>query len=118
MNALLGLLAGLGRLLAPMARLLAGLLLLIAVVAAVYDATRTMSANSLVMTSLGEHWSKLAPASLGTAQAAVQRYAHPVVWTSLVHALLLVPAWLFFGGLGILLAVVARQRRRVNVFAN
>ncbi len=118
MSAFLSMLTSTGRLLAPVVRLLAGLLLLVAVIAAVYDATRTISADSLVMTSLGEHWSKLAPTSLTAAQAAVQRYTHPVVWTSLVHSLLLVPAWLFLSGFGVLLAVVARQRRRVNIFAN
>jgi hypothetical protein len=99
-------------------RFLAGVLLLVAVIAAVYDGTRSLAAGNLVTTSLLEHWSKLAPALLASAQAGVRRATHPVVWDLGVVRLLRAPAWALFGVLGILLAYAGRRRRRVNVFAN
>ena len=99
-------------------RFFASLLLLIAVIAAVADGTRTMAAERLVVTSAGEHWGKIAPNSLKYAQTYVQRTAHPLVWDTGVRPLLLLPTWALFGGLGFLLAYIGRRRRRVNVFAN
>ena len=99
-------------------RFFAGLLLLIAVIAAVADGTRTMAAERLVVTSAGEQWGKIAPNSLKYAQTYVQRTVHPLVWDTAVRPLLLLPTWALFGGLGFLLAYIGRRRRRVNVFAN
>lgn len=99
-------------------RFLAGALLLVAVIAAVYDGTRSAAVGSMVMTPLIEHWSKLAPGLLASAQGAVKRATHPAVWDLAIARLLRVPAWAAFATLGIALAYVGRRRRRVNVFAN
>ena len=99
-------------------RFFASVLLLIAVIAAVADGTRTMAAERLVVTSAGEQWGKIAPNSLRSAQTYVQRTTHPLVWETGVRTLLLLPTWALFGGLGFLLAYIGRRRRRVNVFAN
>src|SRR5205814_10185020 len=48
-------------------RFLAGTFLLIAVIAAVYDGTRSLGVGGLAMTSLIEHWSRLSPALLNAA---------------------------------------------------
>jgi hypothetical protein len=61
-------------------RFLAGTFLLIAVIAAVYDGTRSLGTGGLAMTSLIEHWSRLAPALLNAVQGAVVRATHPLVW--------------------------------------
>ena len=98
-------------------RFLAALFLLIAVIAAVYDATRTLGADRLVVTSLLEHWSTLAPTLLNTTQGAVKRI-HPLVWDVGLAKLLQLPAALVLATLGILFAYAGRRRRRVNVFAN
>jgi hypothetical protein len=99
-------------------RFLAGVLLLIAVIAIVFDATRSLAAHALVLTSLGEHWTKIAPTALTAARNAVQRYAHPLIWELAIRRLLLLPSWVVFGALGVLAAYAGRRRRRVNVFAN
>ena len=74
-------------------RFLAAVFLLIAVLAAVYDGTRTIAADKLVTTSLLEHWSTLAPTLLNTARRAVKRCTHPLVWDVGLGQLLLLPAW-------------------------
>ena len=101
-------------------RFLAGVLLLIAVIAAIYDGTRTLDskAGEVTMTSLGEQWSKVAPVSHKNAQAAVRRYSHPLIWDALIQRLLHLPTWAVFGTLGLLVGYAGRRRRRVNVFAN
>jgi hypothetical protein len=99
-------------------RFLAAVFLLIAVLAGVYDGTRTLAADRLVTTSLVEHWSTLAPTLLNTAQSAVKRSAHPLVWDMGLGKVLLLPASLVFFAIGVLFAYVGRRRRRVNVFAN
>jgi hypothetical protein len=99
-------------------RFIAGVLLLVAVIAAVADGTRTMEVQRLVVTSTGEQWGKIAPNSFRYVQNYVQRTTHPMVWETAVRPLLLLPAWALFGGVGLLLAYIGRRRRRVNVFAN
>jgi hypothetical protein len=101
-------------------RFLASVLLLVAVIAAIYDGTRKLESREgeFTMTSLGEQWSKVAPISYKNAQAAVRRYTHPLVWDGLIQRLLLLPTWAVFGSLGLVAAYAGRRRRRVNVFAN
>jgi len=99
-------------------RFLAGFLLLVAVIAAVNDVTRSLAADRTVTISTYEHWSKLAPVTLAAAQRSVQRNTHPLVWDLALVPLLQLPAWGLFGLLGLLLGYAGRRRRQVNVFAN
>jgi hypothetical protein len=99
-------------------RFLAAVFLLIAVIAAVHDGTRSLAANQLVMSSLIEHWSALAPKLLESAQAAVKRSTHPLVWDAGFAKLLQLPSALLLCVVGMAFAYAGRRRRRVNVFAN
>ena len=99
-------------------RSLAAVFLLIAVLAAVYDGTRSLAADKLVVTSLLEHWATLAPTLLNTAQGAVKRATHPLVWDAGLGRLLLLPASAVLCAIGVIFAYAGRRRRRVNVFAN
>jgi hypothetical protein len=100
-------------------RLLAGIFLLVAVMAAVNDVTRSMAAGARVPpVSTQEHWSRLAPVTLATARNAVQRKTHPLVWDPVLVSILRLPAWGLFGLVGALLAYAGRRRREVNIFAN
>lgn len=97
-------------------RFLAWLCLLIAVLAAVTDVTRTYAAHRAVITSLLEHWGSLAPHGLAAVQASVRRI--PLMWDFVVRPVLSIPAWGLFGLLGLLFAFFGRRRHKVNVFAN
>jgi hypothetical protein len=93
-------------------------LLLIAVVALVYDGTRTLAGSGFVITSLVEHWQSIAPASLEAARGAITRWIHPMAWDLGFLRLLKLPAWLVVGVFGLFLAWLGRKRRAVNVFVN
>ena len=92
--------------------------LLAGVVALVIDITRTLAADALVMTRLGEHWFQLHVASLNASQAGIQRYVHPALWDPFILSLLQTPTWVVFMTLGILLILIGRRRRRLDVFSN
>jgi hypothetical protein len=100
-------------------RFLAGVFLLVAVVAATNDVTRSMIAGQQVpLVSTHAHWSKLAPVTLTSARNAIQRNTHPLVWDPGLTTVLQLPAWALFGIVGTLLAYAGRRRRQVNIFAN
>jgi hypothetical protein len=100
-------------------RFLASAVLMVAVIAAVNDVTRSMAAGDrLPPVSTYQHWAKLAPVTLKAAQNAVQRSTHPLVWDPGLTTVLKLPAWGLFGVLAALLAYAGRLRREVNIFAN
>ena len=100
-------------------RFLAGVLLLVAVMAATNDVTRSLAAGrTLAPVSTFDHWSGLAPVTLEVARKAVQRRTHPLVWDLGVVKVLQLPTWGLFGFLGIVLAYLGRRRREVNIYAN
>jgi hypothetical protein len=100
-------------------RFLAGVFLLVAVMAAVNDVTRSIAVGARVSpVSTQEHWTRLAPVTLATARNAVQRKTHPLVWDPVLVSILQLPTWGLFGLVGALLAYGGRRRREVNIFAN
>lgn len=100
-------------------RVLARPLLLAAMIALVYDGTRTLAGGQgLITTSLADHWQNLAPVSYESARAFVGQRLSPGLWDGPILTVLRLPAWLVLGGSGIALSYVGRKRRGVNVFAN
>ncbi len=61
------------------------------VVAAVVDGAKSIAAARIVLTSLGEAWVQVHRASLGLAQAAIERHVSPMLWDPVIAGLLLVP---------------------------
>jgi hypothetical protein len=100
-------------------RLIARPLLLLAVVALVYDGTRTLAGGSgLAITPLVEHWNVLAPRSLAGFQAFIGRLVSPAAWDGVVLRVVMLPAWLIVGVLGFALAWLGRKPQRTRVFIN
>ncbi len=103
----------------PVLRFISSLLLLIAVIALVADATRPIiGAGPFTPTPLGKHIGDFAPATLQAAKASISRATAPWVWESVVANLLRVPTFVLFGALGVIAGYAGRHRRRVNVFIN
>jgi hypothetical protein len=97
---------------------LAWVFLLIAAIALVNDITRTTTSGSLALTSTLVHWKSFFPQSLAAFISFVQKSVHPLVWDPLVVRVLILPAWITFGALGILCGLLGRKKRRINIFAN
>lgn len=99
-------------------RVIARPLLLAAVVAMVYDGTRTLAGNSgIVFTSLAEHWQTIHPASMAAFKAAISRL-HPLAWEQGAFTVLKLPAWAVIGTLGLALAWIGRKRQQPQIFVN
>jgi hypothetical protein len=114
-----GKLQGLPHVLKGCFRFLAGILLLVAVIAATNDVTRSLEAGEAVApVSTYEHWSRLAPVTLDLARKFVQRHTHALVWDLGPAKVLQLPAWGVLGVLALILAYLGRRRREVNIFAN
>jgi hypothetical protein len=110
---------GLRHVLKGFLRIVAGVFLLVAVMAATNDVTRSLAARrTLGPVSTLEHWSALAPVTLDLARKSVQRRTHPLVWDLGVAKVLQLPAWGLFGLLGCAFAFLGRRRREVNIYAN
>lgn len=99
-------------------RTLAGLFLLFATIALIADLTRYMNGQPFQMTSLFNHWLGFAPQSLKSVAQFVQRYTHPYFWDPMMVRFLVLPSWLVLGALGVILGLLGRRRRRVNIYAN
>jgi hypothetical protein len=103
-----------------------GLALIAAMLAAmVVDATKSIAASSLTITSLGQWWFTLDRGSLDQLRQFIQRSIDPYVggwvWDPLVQTLLSLPTWLVFGAPGavlIMLAPSARRRRYTTRFSS
>lgn len=96
----------------------AWIFLIVATIALVADLTRSNATGALVMTSSLIHWKALSPQSLAGFTTFVQRSMHPLVWDPVLVRLLILPAWLLLGALGITAGMLGRKKRRVNIFAN
>ena len=51
---------------------------------AVIDATRSIAADALTFTPLGESWYAVSPDTLNLAQAVIQRYTFPFIWDPVI----------------------------------
>jgi hypothetical protein len=99
-------------------RVIARLLLIAAMLALVYDGTRTLAAGSgIIVTPLLDHLQTLAPQMLAWLKATLARL-HPLAWDAGALRIMRMPSWLVIGALGFLLAWAGRKRHRVNVFVN
>lgn len=99
-------------------RFLSAVFLLVATVAAVFDATPAVyGAAPFEGTTLSAHWQDLGPNSFEAAQGAVTAFA-PWLWTGLIAPLLNVPTFVIFGVLSLASGYAGRRRRTVQVFVN
>src|SRR5690606_2823586 len=96
-------------------RLLGTWLVGIALILLIIDGTKSLGANDVIMTSLGETWTMLHAESLERfRQFLATRFFGPLLEV-VVSTVLTFPAWLVLGVPGIFIAWLGRSRR-VRVF--
>jgi hypothetical protein len=87
-----------------------GLLFLAGAFAAlIVDGTRSISSGSLEILPLGRGATKVAPELFVKLHTVLEIHT-PLLWDPVLVTILLLPAWLVFGGLGFLLMVLTRPR--------
>ena len=99
-------------------RAVAWLFLLVAVIVFTADLTQSANGSAPASASLLSHWKTMSPGSLAASATFIQHYTHPKLWDPVLLRLMLLPAWLLIGGVGVLLGVLSRGKRRVNIYAN
>lgn len=93
-------------------RVFGWLFLLAGVAAFGRDLLRFFEADSTFrLSALGELWYALAPGSLNLSQAVIQRYLWAPLWDPGLITVLLWPAVLVLGGIGLVLLVLGGFRR-------
>ena len=93
-------------------RLIGWVLLFCALVALGGDILRSIRAGVIDTQPIGAMWYAVSAGSLIRAQAFVQAYIDPAVWSRGIFPLLTMPAWLPAGFFGIVFLLVTRRRAR------
>jgi hypothetical protein len=95
-----------------MMRVVGLFLLVIALVSAVMDITKSIGASKAIFTPFVEDWKKFGDASLNAAKEAVESYFFPFVWDPAILWFLQWPTWLIFAILAFVFLAIGRRRRR------
>ena len=93
-------------------RLASLLVLAVAVIMAVLDATRSIAASELVLTPLGQSWFSVSPGTLNLAQAVIQRHLAPQIWDPFMIWVLTMPGFAVMAVLSFLLYLPGHRWRR------
>ena len=94
-------------------------LLLLAMVAAVVDATKSLAGGGTwVVTPMGEQWASAQCRQPDADKAWVETNVGPFVWDPVMTTILHAPTWVVFGILGVLLYWLGQKRKPVEVFIN
>ena len=93
-------------------RILGTWLIGLALIFLVMDGTKSLAANALVFTSLGQAWTQLHPASLEGVTGFFESRFFADLLAVTMTALLTYPAFVVLGVPGIVLALMGRRPRR------
>lgn len=98
-------------------RLLSMIALSIAVIMAVIDATRSVAAETLVMTPLISSWRDVAPSLLEGLEQSMTRSLPPFLWDPVMTTILSQPGFAIFTVLALLFAMIGRRPAAPRRFA-
>jgi hypothetical protein len=94
------------------------LILATAFVLLIYDGTRSIAANAVIVTKTGELWFNIHQNSLQLLQPAIERYVGDWLWQSVIQPFILEqPAWLVLGVLATLLILLGRRKKPLIGYA-
>jgi hypothetical protein len=93
-------------------RFISAVALLAAIVAGVLDSIQSVSASSVVLTSLGNMWLNLDPESLTLAEIYAETYVSEGVWRPMIGPVLAQPAFAIFLGLALLFWMAGYRKPR------
>ena len=93
-------------------RLLSMVLLAVAVIMAILDATRSIAAGTVVITPLRSSWMAFSPQSLAGFETLARENLPGLVWNPVLLWLLSLPGFAIFAVLWLLFALAGRRRDR------
>ncbi|QDG74554.1 hypothetical protein FJ695_00965 [Labrenzia sp. PHM005] len=93
-------------------RVLGAVLLALAIISGISDASRSIAESGVTLKPLGQLWFEMSPETLNLSQAVIQRYVHPTVWDPMIQTLLTWPAWVVFAGFGLMFLWLGAQRQK------
>lgn len=93
-------------------RLVSMVLLAVAVIMAVLDATRSIAAGAVALTPLAAAWKGVSPQSFAGFEALVRDNLPGLVWDPVLVWLLSLPGFAVFAALALLAAFAGRRRQR------
>jgi len=82
-----------------------------ALVLLIMDGTKSMAANALLITSMGDDWAMVHAASLSGFQQMISASPAKFIWGPLIQPVLSWPGWAVLGVPGIILAFLGRSRK-------
>ena len=93
--------------------------LALALVLAVLDITRSITASAIVLTPLADAWVNISPATLLSAKEMIETSLHPVLWDPVIMFILKLPSWLVFWFVAmVFLSLGQRRETRYGRFAS
>lgn len=84
--------------------------LALALVLAVLDITRSITASTIILTPLASSWAAVSPQSLLLARDSVSSWVHPFLWDPVIVFLLKLPSWLIFWFVAMVLMWLGQRR--------
>ncbi|MEO1397610.1 MAG: hypothetical protein AAFU56_01925 [Pseudomonadota bacterium] len=84
--------------------------LALALVLAVLDVTRSITASAIVMTPLAETWAAISPTTLDSSRVFITSLGLPWLWDPVVLTIMRLPSWLILWFVSMLL-IWSGQRR-------
>ena len=91
-------------------KILGFFVLALAVVLAVLDITKSITASEVVLTPVAATWAAISPGSLLESRNLVQQWAHPYLWDPVAEFVLQLPSWLVFWLLAMVLLKLGQRR--------
>ena len=84
--------------------------LALAVVLAVLDITRSITASEITLTPLASTWAAISPATLLAGRDLVQAWTHPYLWDPVLTFVLQLPSWLICWLLAMIFLKLGQRR--------
>lgn len=85
--------------------------MVLTVITAVLDLTRSIANSAITMTALGQNWAEFHRESLLLIEPAVSRYVHPFLWNPIIQSILQLPGWFVFFILGLMFFWLGRRKQ-------
>lgn len=94
-------------------KLIGMVFMVLALITAVLDLTRSIANSAITITPLGLEWRNFSVESLQYFQVGIERHlGFPWLWANVVQEILLAPSWIVFFILAIVFIWLGRSRKR------